>query len=172
MKKKFFFSKKNNSIYLFISLFFFVILTMYFLSFYLNLNKSYFVIENNSLEYFVIPDDKEGEKVDYLDKKSLNNISNVNLDKKNYSNIDNLIFTIQVKVSSDYNEINNYLDKLIKLKSEIISREDFFIFPLVTNIGADYFLSYKNFDSRLEARNYCRKINFINNCLVLNLKKE
>ena len=82
MKKKFFFSKKNNSIYLFISLFFFVILTMYFLSFYLNLNKSYFVIENNSLEYFVIPDDKEGEKVNYLDKKSLNNTSNINLDKK------------------------------------------------------------------------------------------
>ena len=60
----------------------------------------------------------------------------------------------------------------MKLKSEIISMEDFFIFPLVTNIGVDYFLSYKNFDTRLEARNYCSKITFINNCLVLNLKKE
>ena len=172
MKKKLFFSKKNNSIYLFISLFFFLLLIIYILSLYLNLNKSYFVIENNSLEYFVIPDDKEGEKVNYLDKKSLNNLSNINLENKYYSNIDNLKFTIQVKVSSNYNEINNYLDKLIKLKSEIISMEDFFIFPLVTNIGEDYFLSYKNFNSRLEARNYCRKITFINNCLVLNLKKE
>ena len=172
MKKKFLFSKKNNSIYYFISLFFFLLLIIYILSLYLNLNKSYFVIENNSLEYFVIPDDKEGEKVHYLDKKSLNNLSNINLDNKYYSNIDNLKFTIQVKVSSEYNEINNYLDQLIKLKSEIISIDDFFIFPLVTNIGVDYFLSYKNFDSRLEARNYCKKITFINNCLVLNPKKE
>ena len=172
MKKKLFFSKKNNSTYLFISLFFFLLLIMYILSLYLNLNKSYFVIKNNSLEYFVIPDDKEGEKVNYLDKKSLNNLSNINLDKKYYSNIENLKFTIQVNVSSDYNELNNHLNELIKLKSEIISIEDFFIFPLVTNIGVDYFLSYKNFDTRLEARNYCSKITFINNCLVLNLKKE
>ena len=172
MKKKLFFSKKNNSMYLFISLIFFLLLIIYILSIYLNLNKNYFVIENNSLEYFVFPDDKEGEKVKYLDKKSLNNLSNINLDNKYYSNIDNLKFTIQVNVSSDFNEINNYLDKLIKLKSEIISMEDFFIFPLVTNIGVDYFLSYKNFDSRLEARNYCKKINFINDCLVLNLKME
>ena len=172
MKKKLFFSKKNNSIYLFTSLFFFLLLIIYILSLFLNLNKSYFVIENNSLEYFVIPDDKEGEKVNYLDKKSLNNLSNTNLDKKYYSNIENLKFTIQVNVSSDYNELNNHLNELIKLKSEIISIEDFFIFPLVTNIGVDYFLSYKNFDTRLAARNYCSKITFLNNCLVLNLKKE
>ena len=172
MKKKLFFSKKNNSIYLFTSLFFFLLLIIYILSLYLNLNKSYFVIENNSLEYFVIPDDKEGEKVNYLDKKSLNNLSNTNLDKKYYSNIKNLKFTIQVNVSSEYNELNNHLNELIKLKSEIISIEDFFIFPLVTNIGVDYFLSYKNFDSRIEATNYCSKITFINNCLVLNLKNE
>ena len=172
MKKKLFFSKKNNSIYLFIPLIFFLLLIIYILSLYLNLNKSYFVIENSSLEYFVIPDDKEGEKVNYLDKKSLNNLSNINLDKKYYSNIENLKFTIQVNVSSDYNELNNHLNELIKLKSEIISIEDFFIFPLVTNIGVDYFLSYKNFDTRLDARNYCSKITFINNCLVLNLKKE
>ena len=172
MKKKLFFSKKNNSIYLFTSLFFFLLLIIYILSLYLNLNKSYFVIENNSIEYFVIPDDKEGEKVNYLDKKSLNNLSNINLDKKYYNNIENLKFTIQVNVSSEYNELNNHLNELIELKSEIISIEDFFIFPLVTNIGVDYFLSYKNFDTRLEARNYCSKITFINNCLVLNLKKE
>ena len=120
MKKKIFFSKKNNLIYFFIPLFFFLLLIIYILSLYLNLKKNYFVIENNLLEYFVIPDDKEGEKVNYLDKKSLNNSPNINLDEKYHGNIDNLKFTIQVNVSSDYNEINNYLNKLIKLKSEII----------------------------------------------------
>ncbi|MDC3131429.1 hypothetical protein OA492_00800 [Pelagibacteraceae bacterium] len=172
MERKLFISKKNNSIYLFISLIIFLLLIIYILSLYLNLNKSYFIIENNSLRYFVIPDDKEGEKVNYLDKKSLNNLSNTNLEKKYFSNIDNVKFTIQVKVNSDYNEINKYLNELIKLKSEIISMEDFFIFPLVSNIGVDYFLSYKNFDTRLEAINYCSKITFIKNCLVLNIKKD
>ena len=171
MKKKLFF-KKNNYKYLVISLIFFLLLIIYILSIYFNLNKKYFFIENNSLKYFIIPNDKEGEKVNYLNKKSLNNLPNINLSKKYYSNIDNLQFTIQVMVSSDYNQINNYFNELIELKSEIIFKEDFFIFPLETNIGIDYFLSYKNFDSKLDARNYCSKITFINNCLVLNLKKD
>ena len=172
MKKKLFFFNKNNYKYLVVSFIFFLLLIIYVLSIYFNLNKKYFFIENNSLKYFIIPNDKEGEKVNYLDKKSLNNLPNINLSKKYYSNIDNLQFTIQVMVSSDYNQINNYFNELIELKSEIIFKEDFFIFPLETNIGIDYFLSYKNFDSKLDARNYCSKITFINNCLVLNLKKD
>ena len=172
MKKKLFFFNKNNYKYLVISFIFFLLLIIYILSIYFNLNKKYFFIENNSLKYFIIPNDKEGEKVNYLNKKSLNNLPNINLSKKYYSNIDNLQFTIQVMVSSDYNQINNYFNELIELKSEIIFKEDFFIFPLETNIGIDYFLSYKNFDSKLDARNYCSKITFINNCLVLNLKKD
>ena len=37
---------------------------------------SHFVIPKFTDKYFVIPINKEGEVIDYLDKKSLNNIDN------------------------------------------------------------------------------------------------
>ena len=59
----------------------------------------------NFLEKVFIPTNKEGEVVDYLDKKSLNNIDN-EIQDFDFKNIDELDFTIQLysndNLSSDF----------------------------------------------------------------------
>ena len=64
------------------------------------------------------------------------------------------------------------MEKFIRLKSELIELEDLYLFSVNSAIGIDYFLSYKNFSSKDEAINYCNISNFLDNCLVLNVKNE
>ena len=60
-------------------------------------------------------------------------------------------------------------DELINMSNSIFLENELFILYLESSIGIEYFLLYKDFNSRIEASNYCG-INpyFANNCLVIN----
>ena len=169
MKKYIFNSKRNNNFYfplLFVLLF---ILTIYFIFFYIIKNQEYFIISNTeNIKYYIIPDDKEGEKVKYIDKKSINNLKIIL--KNNNFNIDDLNYTIQLFSDVSYQNVDNYFKNILNSKSEIISIDQLFIFSINSQIGTDYFLTYKNFDTKNEAINYCQKLSFVKRCLIINPK--
>ena len=125
MKKNIFFTKKKK-FYYFLLVILFILISIYLILFYLNINKSYFQIKFDILEYYFIPDDKEGEKVKFLDKKSLNNIFDVKDENKKFFNTQKLDFTIQIFSDPDFMIIKNFMNKYIEMKSELINIDDLF----------------------------------------------
>ena len=169
MKKKVFFKKKNNLLYLTIISIVIIITLFYILFFFISTNKNYFKIVNNINEYYYIPLDKGGEKVKYLNKKSINN--NQNTDIKHNStnnNLVNLEFTIQIYSNPDLILVKKYKENFIKLKKEIIDENDLNIFSIKSDIGTDYFLTFKNFTMRKDALNFCNNFNIFNECIIIN----
>ena len=171
MKKKTIFFKKNiNFFNLFI---FLIILFLIFFSFiFYNLkNNKNIIIPIFVSDFFLIPIDKEGAKIENTNKKSLhlNDNNLVNFEKS--ENTD-LIYSIQFKVSSDYSEIKETLYKFINNSENIYNISDFYTLSLTSELGIDYFLLYKNFDSKKDANDHCRKyLVQLDNCLIVNAQK-
>ena len=171
MKKYIFISKNNNKLYfsiIFILLFFLII---YFIFYYKITNQKYFTINNFDYNsYYIIPEDKGGEKVKFINKKSINNLSSLNEINKIY-NIKDLKYTIQLFSDINYNNVEDYINKLLDSKSDIISSDQLYVFNINSQIGIDYFLTYKNFNSKIEAITYCKKLSFVKKCLIVNPQK-
>ena len=88
-------------------------ISIYLISFYYFVNREYFIIPNFTDKYFIIPNNKEGEIVDYLDKKSLNNI-NDNTQDFEFKNVNELNYTIQLYSNDNFENINKYLNNLLE----------------------------------------------------------
>ena len=165
MERKLFYIKKKYKLYFLFPIFSLIFIYISIII-YTDINQKYFIIDNQSENnYYFIPDDKEGEKVKYIDKKSINDFtrSDYNLKK-----IEDLKYTIQLYSDINYESIENYLTNLTKLKSHIFVEEDLYIFSISSQIGIDYFITYKNFTSKDDAMKYCNKLSFIKKCLVVN----
>ena len=171
MTKNIFFVKKLNNFYYILFLFIFIII-IYLIFLFININKPYFIIKNSSSNFYIIPKDKEGEKVKFLDKKSINNFYNIKEIDLKLNEINNLKYSIQLFSDITYEEVKYYMENFIRLKSQLINLEDLYLFSVKSEIGVDYFLSYKNFSSKNEAINYCNISNYLDNCLILNVKNE
>ena len=169
MIKRIIFKKNNNYILKYFLLFFLFIIILYLISFYYFTNREYFIIPAFTDKYFIIPTNKEGEVVDYLDKKSLNNINN-KIQNFEFSNISELNYTIQLYSNDNFENINNYLNNLLENKIEIIDDEDIFIFYKKTEIGTQYFITYKNYISKNNAYESCDLLSIVKSCLILNLQ--
>ena len=169
MIKRIIFKKNNNYILKYFLLFFLFIIILYLISFYYFTNREYFIIPVFTDKYFIIPTNKEGEIVDYLDKKSLNNINN-KIQNFEFSNISELNYTIQLYSNDNFENINKYLNNLLENKIEIIDDEDIFIFYKKTEIGTQYFITYKNYISKNNAYESCDLLSIVNRCLILNLQ--
>ena len=169
MIKRIIFKKNNNYILKYFLLFFLFIIILYLISFYYFTNREYFIIPVFTDKYFIIPANKEGEVVDYLDKKSLNNINN-KIQNFEFSNISELNYTIQLYSNDNFEKINKYLNNLLKNKKEIIEKEDIFVFYIKTEIGTQYFITYKNYISKNNAYEACDLLTFVKSCLILNLQ--
>ena len=168
MRKNLFISKKKYKLY-FIALFLFLIVFTYIISFFIITNKKYFVIlYNNSNNYYIIPEDKEGEKIKFTDKKSINNITSEPKIILNNFNKDNLKYTIQLFSDVNYSNVENYTKNILNLKSEIISIDQLYVFSINSQIGTDYFVTYKNFNLKIDAINFCKKLSFVKKCLIIN----
>ena len=101
------------------------------------------------------------------DKKSLH--LNKSINKNKLYNSSELFYSIQFLVSSKYTDIITTLNKFINIDESIYKKEDFYVLALTSELGIDYFLLYKNFYTREDAYNYCRKyIHNINKCLIVN----
>ena len=169
MIKRIIFKKNNNYILKYFLLFFLFIIILYLISFYYFTNREYFIIPVFTDKYFIIPTNKEGEVVDYLDKKSLNKINN-KIQNFEFSNISELNYTIQLYSNDNFENINKYLNNLLENKIEIIDDEDIFIFYKKTEIGTQYFITYKNYISKNNASEACDLLTFVKSCLILNLQ--
>ena len=170
MKRRIIFKKKKSFKKIVISSLFVIILLLFFI-FYLTSKNEFLVIPKNNESFYIIPEDRGGEKVANLDKKSLNLESIKKSDTlKNHAN--DLPFSVQFYSSNDLVSINNYLNKITKSKENIYYLEDFFILALNTDIGLDYFLLYKKFATREAAKNYCLKfLTKIERCLIVDVTK-
>ena len=169
MIKRIFFKRKNYYILKYSLLLFLFIIMLYIISFYYYINREYFIIPNFTDKYFIIPTNKEGEIVDYLDKKSLNNI-NDNIQDYEFKDINEINFTIQLYSNDKFENINKYLNNLLENKKEIIDDEDIFVFYKKTEIGTQYFITYKNYISKNNASEACDLLTIVKSCIILNLQ--
>ena len=169
MIKRIIFKRKNNYILKYSLLLFLFIIILYLISFYYFINREYFIIPQFTDKYFIIPANKEGEVVDYLDKKSLNNIDN-EIQDFDFKNIDELDFTIQLYSNDNFENINKYLYNLLENKKAIIDHEDIFVFYKKTEIGTQYFITYKNYISKNNASEACDLLTIVKSCIILNLQ--
>tara|TARA_B100001769_G_scaffold192396_1_gene153058 strand:+ start:112 stop:624 length:513 start_codon:yes stop_codon:yes gene_type:complete len=169
MIKRIIFQRKNNYIIKYSLLLFLFIIILYLISFYYFINREYFIIPTFTDKYFIIPTNKEGEVVDYLDKKSLNNIKNKIQDFE-FNDTSQLSFTIQLYSNDNFEKINKYLINLFENKKEIIDQEDIIVFYKETEIGTQYFITYKNYISKNEASEACDLLTIVKSCIILNLQ--
>ena len=149
-----------------------LLIVFIFLYYFIFTNENEFiVISENTDVFYIIPEDRGGEKVPNLDKKSLNTITqdvNEDITKKP----DDLLFSIQFFTDSEITNVNQYLQKITNFDENIYSIDDFYILALTSEIGIEYFLLYKNFTTRLEATTYCTKfLPKMNNCLIVDTTK-
>ena len=150
----------------------FLLFAFFFIFFFIFKNENNFIVipENNDI-FYIIPEDRGGEKVPNLDKKSLNTITQ-DITEDIIKKPDDLLFSIQFFTDSEIENINQYLQKITSFEETIYSINDFYILALTSELGIEYFLLYKNFITRLDAKNYC--INFlhkIDNCLIVDTTK-
>ena len=169
MIKRIVFKRKNNYILKYSLLLLLLIIVLYLISFYYFINREYFIIPTFTDKYFIIPTNKEGEVVDYLDKKSLNNIKNKIQDFE-FNDTSQLSFTIQLYSNDNFEKINKYLINLFENKKEIIDQEDIIVFYKETEIGTQYFITYKNYISKNDASEACDLLTIVKSCIILNLQ--
>ena len=143
-----------------------------FLYYFIFSNQNEFIVfPENTDVFYIIPEDRGGEKVPNLDKKSLNTITQ-DITEDIIKKPDDLLFSIQFFTDSEIENINQYLQKITSFEETIYSINDFYILALTSEIGIEYFLLYKNFTTRLEATTYCTKfLPKIDNCLIVDTTK-
>jgi len=171
MVYKYIFNKKknlkSNKLFLLVATFF----LLFIFIFNYNFNTQTIIIPEYKGNYYQIPRDKGGQKVFNTDKKSLNSQVNVNFENE-FINIDEINYSIQFFTNSEFSNVNNFLSKLINSKESIFKKDEFFIFTFHSQVGVEYFLLYKNFNTREKAYNYCIKyLTKLDNCLIVDVEK-
>mgnify|MGYP001178899613 CR=1 FL=1 len=165
--------KKRKTKKKFILFYFILLITIIFvIYFYSNKHENGItVIPEYKKKFYIIPKDKGGQKVANLDKKSLN-LQSLETINENVNLPNGLRYSIQIYSDTEYENVNNYLKKILSFNETIYKIEDFYILALSTEIGIDYFLIYKNFETRQEAQNYCYNyLSTIENCLIVDTTK-
>ena len=168
MKKKIFIkNKRNNFLYFF---FFFIIFVGLLILYYQIYNNKFIKISQSITDFYIIPIDKGGEKIINTNKKSLNPnldiLSDLNLIENN-----ELLFSIQFYTNSNYDKVVEVLNANTSKYENIYNLEDFYILALSTDLGIEYFLLYKNFESRNLANEYCNTyLTKLKNCYILDVK--
>ncbi len=168
--RKIFQKRKSKKKYIIITLvLLFFIMTIYY--FFVENREEFVIIPENKKPFYMIPENRGGKKVANLDKKSLN-LESLESINENVNFPDDLLYSIQFFSDTKYENVSNYLKKIINSKETIYQTEDFYILALTTEIGIDYFLIYKNFYTRQEAQDYCSKyLSKIESCLIVDTTK-
>ena len=98
------------------------LLTLFiFLYFFIFINeKEFIVIPENTDVFYIIPEDRGGEKVLNLDKKSLNTITQ-DITDDIIKKPDDLLFSIQFFTDSEMENVNQYLQKITNFDETIYS---------------------------------------------------
>ena len=153
--------------------FVFLLILFLLLILYFNLfkNTNYIIIPEKNEKFYIVPEDKGGEKVANLDKKILNSKSK-NIVQNKINKSEDLLYSIQIFSNSDIEKVSDYLSQITNLEDILYNIEDFYILALNTEIGIEYFLLYKNFKDRKIADDYCANfLKKIDKCLVVDTTK-
>ena len=165
LKKKY--NKKNASIILF----FLITFTTCAYLFLFYQNNNYIVVPADNNKFYFTPKDKGGEIVKYLDKKSLNLKSEQEFEETP-NQIEETYFSIQFYSDTDFKKVGEYLKRLNNENESIYILKDFFIISLNSEIGTDYFLLYKSFETKELAKNYCvNYLSKLDKCLIVDTTK-
>ena len=169
MAKKSFFKKRKKFNYnKYFTLGFIIIIIILF--FYYFANQSYFEIPVFNESYYTVPEDKGGEKIINQDKKGLH-LSNQSVDQIDIFKDTSLKFSIQIYTSNNYDVIKNMINTMINSFDSIFSLDNLYVAVLKHNFGNEFFLLYKNFNSRNEALDHCDKyVYFLDNCIIVNVQ--
>ncbi len=170
IKRKIFQRRKFKIKFIITSLIFLlIIMAIYY--FFLDNGDEFVIIPENKNLFYIIPEDRGGHKVENLDKKSLN-LKSVETINENINFPNDLLYSIQIYSDTEYENVNNYIKKIISSNETIFQIDDFYILALSSEIGIDYFLIYKNFESRQDAQKYCANyLSKIENCLIVDTTK-
>ena len=168
IKRRIFIRNKSISFFYIIFLIVFIFIVFLINQFYWQNQYNFFVIDENKNEFYNIPTNKKGKIISNKEIKILD--YNYNLKQEPEKNYMNTKFSIQLFASSSYdmtlNEFNKFANNLSFIKEEL------FVVVFRHNLGIDYLLVYKNFESRNEAFEFCTKyLNFIENCLIINVQE-
>ena len=156
---------KNKFLTIFFIIIFVIILFVYSFS-----NNNYFIISKNDKPFFIIPENKEGITIINQDKKTLH-LSYENSSDIDISNEYNILYSIQLTTNSDYLYIKKKMAELINSNDSIFEPKDLYISAFMSNSSTEYFLLYKNFESRNVAQNFCEKYTyFVDKCLIVNVQ--
>ena len=169
MAKKSLFKKRKKFNYnKYLILGFIIIIIILF--FYYYPNQAYFEIPDFNESYYIVPKDKGGEKIINQDKKGLH-LSNPSVDKIEIFKDPSLMFSIQVYTSDNYDVIKNMIKSMMNSVDSIFSSDDLYVAVLKHNFGNEFFLLYKNFNSRNQALDHCDKyVYFLDNCIIVNVQ--
>ena len=171
MNARYLFKKKQSYRKIIIALSFLIIVFFFLYFFILSNENEFIVIPENTDVFYIVPDDRGGEKIANLDKKSLNKTTKEIVEHE-IEKPEDLLFSIQFFTDSQMINVNQYLKRITNSDESIYSINDFYILALTSEIGIEYFLLYKNFMTRLDATNYCIKfLPKMNNCLVVDTTK-
>ena len=166
------FNKKKKYKKQILFLFLILIIIILLINFYIfNYNNKFIIVDENRDSFFIIPEDRGGEKVLNLNKKSLNLKLGQN-SEYNYDKDDNLFFSIQFYANENLEKVSKFLNKITDVDETIYNKDDFYILALNSQIGIEYFLLYKNFKNKEKAKNYC--LNFLPKndiCLIVDTTK-
>ena len=168
-KRKLFNLKKKKIIKINYFVYFALIPFFIVIFFYFNFNKNtYLVIPKFKDIYYEIPINKGGKEINNLNKKGLHLSYNDN--NQILLDISNINFSIQLLTNSDYDFVKKKRDDLLNKIDTIFLSSDLFIANINHNLGSEYLLLFKDFSTRIEAKNYCEKYTyFIPKCRIINL---
>ena len=163
-KKK---NKKFTLIIILLLLIFFLIIYSFFFKIYKQWQQR---ISPNIKSFYSVPNNKEGQNIPNQDKKGLH-LSYSNNNSFDIIKNKELKYSIQVFVNNDYKLVNKVRNDLLNKKESIFITEDFSLAIFNSNLGKEYFLLYKNFEKRIEAREFCENYTFfLDNCLIVNVQ--
>jgi len=171
MARRIFLKRKSNKNIILFFLYILFFLTIYIYYFTISNNKKFFIISENKKNFYIIPENRGGEKVMNLDKKSLNLQSQPKIEN-NINKPEDLFFSIQFYTNNELEKVSKFLKKITNSDETIYNLKDFYILSFNSEISKEYFLLYKNFNNREDAKNYC--LNFlpkIKNCLIVDTTK-
>ncbi len=170
IERKIFQRRKSKRKFIIITLVLLLIIMAIYYFFLDNKDELVIIPENKNL-FYIIPEERGGQKVENLDKKSLN-LESLETINENVNFPNDLLYSIQIYSDKEYENVNNYLKKIISSNETIFQIGDFYILALSTEIGIDYFLIYKNFQTRQDAQKYCTTfLSKIENCLIVDTTK-
>jgi len=132
--------------------------------------KKNFLIPLNNDIFYLVPEDKGGQKILNQNKKGLH-LSYEEESGLPIINDPKLKFSIQITSSNDYLYVKNKKNNLLNVSDSLFLIEDLYIALFNTKLGIEYVLLYKNFNLSNEAWEYCSKyIKFIDKCLIVNVQ--